>query len=180
MVTVTVVERLEVVDVEHEDRERCSQTLGGGSLLTERVDQKPMVVEAGQVIDARLALHHGEKPVPLQSQRDLLRRGSDKVGVAGRERTRLTGDREDAMHVLAKTEWRDTELTNVEPRLRGSGRGAQDDGPESAIAIPLPERPVAFKKAVEGDVTAAVGDRGSIAHLRPPHHDPPAIHPQRD
>src|ERR1019366_4089718 len=171
MVTVTVVERLEVVDVEHEDRERCSQTLGEGSLLTERVDQKPMVVEAGQVIDARLALHHGEKPVPLQSQRDLLRRGSDKVGVAGRERTRLTGDREDAMHVLAETEWRDTELTNVEPRLRGSGRGAQDEGPESGIAKPLPERPVPFKKAVEGDGTAADGHRERIAHLRPVHDD---------
>ena len=72
--TVRVVQRLEVVDVEHEDGERRSQSLGKGHLLAERVDEEAVVVKPGEVVDACLALHHGEKAVALERQRDLLSR----------------------------------------------------------------------------------------------------------
>ena len=72
-----------MVDVEHEDRERCTQPLGERHLLPERVDEEAVVVEPGEVVDARLALHDREEAVALERQRDLLRRRRDQVGVAG-------------------------------------------------------------------------------------------------
>src|ERR1700730_8056508 len=115
-----------------------------------------MVVEAGEVVDRRLSLHDGEKPVALERERDLLRRGCDQVGVPRRELDLLGGDGEDAVDVRAETQRRDAELTHVEPRLwRGRCR-AEDDGPEATVAISLTEWPVGFKKAVEGDMPPAV------------------------
>ena len=84
MVTVGVVQGLEVVDVEHEDRERCPETLGERDLLSERVDEESMVVQTGEVVDARLSLHHRQEPVALERERDLLRRRGDQLGVAAR------------------------------------------------------------------------------------------------
>ena len=68
MVAVGVVERLEVIDVEHEDRERRPEPLGERDLLAERVDEEAMVVQTREVVDGGLTLHHREESVALEGE----------------------------------------------------------------------------------------------------------------
>ena len=65
---VGVVEQLEVVDVEHQDRERGSEPFGERDLLSERVDEEAMVVQTGEIVDRRLTLHHREESIALERE----------------------------------------------------------------------------------------------------------------
>src|SRR5579859_5922942 len=96
-----------------------------------------MVVEAGEVVDGGLALHHSEEAVALECQRDLLGRRCDKVGVAGAERAVLTGNRKHPVDVFAEAERCDAELPNLEAGLGSRRRRAEDDRPDPGVAIPL-------------------------------------------
>src|ERR1035437_6018603 len=67
-VALGVVDPLEVVEVDDEDGERGVETFGEGQLLAEAVDEEAVVVQPGEVVDACLALDHGDEAVALQRE----------------------------------------------------------------------------------------------------------------